>query len=41
MMNELQNSWGGRDLLTPSSVTPLLKQGQLEQVAQDHVQLGF
>ena len=28
----------GRDLLGSSSPAPLLKQGQLEQVAQDHAQ---
>ncbi|KAK4827068.1 hypothetical protein QYF61_013709 [Mycteria americana] len=31
----------GRDLLRSSSPIPLLKQGQLDQTAQDHVQLGF
>ena len=30
-----------RDLSRSCSPTPMLKQGQLEQVAQDHVQLGF
>lgn len=30
-----------RDALRSSSPTSLLKQGQLEQVAHDHVQLGF
>lgn len=28
----------GRDLWRPSVLTPLIKQGHLEQVAQDHVQ---
>ena len=31
----------GRDLLRPSSPTLMLKQGQLEQVAHDCIQLGF
>lgn len=30
-----------RDLWRPSAPTPLLKQGQLEQIALDHVQLSF
>ena len=31
----------GRDLRGSSSPTPLLKQGHLQQDAQDHVQVGF
>jgi len=31
----------GRDLCGSSSPTPLLKQGHLEQVAQDLIQAGF
>lgn len=31
----------GRDLWKPYSPTPLLKQGNLDLVAQDHVQLSF
>jgi len=31
----------GRDLCGSSSPTPLLKQGHLEQAAQDLVQVGF
>lgn len=31
----------GRDLWKPSGPTPLLKQGNLDLVAQDHVQLAF
>ena len=31
----------GRHLLSSSSPNALLKQGQLQQVAQDHVQSGF
>jgi len=31
----------GRDLCGSSSPTPLLKQGHLEQAAQDHVQAGL
>ena len=31
----------GRDLWRLSGLTPLLKQGHLEPVAQDHVQMAF
>jgi len=31
----------GRDLWGSSSPTPLLKQGLLQQAAQDHIQVGF
>lgn len=31
----------GKDLWRPSSPIPLIKQGQLEQVIQDHVQSSF
>jgi len=31
----------GRDLCGSPSPTPMLKQGHLEQAAQDHIQAGF
>jgi len=31
----------GRDLYRSSGPTPLLKQGHLDLVAQDHVQMAF
>ena len=33
--------WVGRDLCGSSSPTPLLKQGQLQQAAQELVQVGL
>lgn len=31
----------GRDLFRSSSPTPLLRQGQLKQITQDHIQSGY